>query len=201
MSVAPHSPLTAAEFFEWEAEQLDKHEFYHGDVFSMAGGSPEHALIGMQVGAQLVAKLAGGPCRVFSSDLAVELDPGGHYVYPDVTVVCRTVERSEHGPAVTNPSVVVEVLSPSTAGWDRGGKLERYRRIGSLQAVVFVPTDHQHAEAIVRDGERWVLLDPNAQGRLPLDAIGVELDVASLFEGTDLSPDPPPPPGTSGRRA
>ena len=191
VSTAPRPLQTAAEFFEWEAEQLDKHEFYHGEVFSMAGGTPEHALVSANTIGQLVAQLAGGPCRAFSSDLAVEVDEGNHYCYPDLTVVCGPVLRSEHGPAVTNPTVVVEVLSPSTAGWDRGGKLERYRRVPSLQAVVFVSTDHQHAEAIVRDGERWVLLDPDADRQLPLDALGVTLDVPALFEGTDLPVDLP----------
>ena len=190
MSVAPSSPLTPSEFFVWEAEQLDKHEYFYGEVFSMAGGTPEHALIIANVGYQLVGGLRGGPCRAFSSELAVEIDAAGHFCYPDATVVCGGVERSEHGPAVTNPTVVVEVLSPTTAAWDRGGKLERYRRIPSLQAVVFVETDRVRADAVVRDGNRWVLQDADADGRLVLDAIGVPLDVAALYEGVELGDAP-----------
>ncbi len=91
---------------------------------------------------------------------------------------------------MTNPTAVVEVLSPSTAGWDRGGKLERYRRVASLQIVVFVSTEHPHAEAVVRDGARWLLLDPDAGGRLPLDPIGASLDVPALFAGIELDPTP-----------
>ncbi|MEM1118574.1 MAG: Uma2 family endonuclease [Bacteroidota bacterium] len=186
MPTAVRTSLTASEFFAWEAEQLDKHEFYHGEVFSMAGGTPEHALIGANAVANLAGRLRGGPCRVFSSDLAVELEPGGHYAYPDVTVVCGPVERSEQGPAVTNPTVVVEVLSPSTAGWDRGGKAEAYRRIPSLQAIVFVATDRRQVEALAREGGRWVLVEPTDAGVLPLDAIEAGLDVGALYEGVDL---------------
>lgn len=187
MPTAVRSNLSAADFFAWEAEQLDKHEFYHGEVFSMAGGTPEHARLAIRAAVQIERALAGGPCQTFSSDLAVELDPNGHYCYPDLTVICGPAERSEHGPAVTNPTVVVEVLSPSTAAWDRGGKAEAYRRVPSLQAVVFVATDRQRVEGFARDGGRWVLIEPDADGRLDLPAIGAALDAAELYEGMGLS--------------
>ncbi len=190
MPVVSSSPLTPSEFFAWEAGQLDKHEFFYGEVFSMAGGTPEHSLLTTRAVIQIGNQLAGGPCEPFNSDLAVEVDAKGHYCYPDLTVVCGAVERSEHGPAVTNPTVVVEVLSPSTAAWDRGGKLERYRRIPSLQAVVFAETDRVHADAVVRDGDRWMIQDADADGQLALDAINVTLDVAALYEGVDLDATP-----------
>ncbi|MDT0630201.1 Uma2 family endonuclease [Rubrivirga sp. S365] len=193
MSTVVRPALSASEFFEWEAGQLDKHEFYHGEVFSMAGGTPEHARLAIRAAFQLERALAGGPCQTFSSDLAVELEPGGHYCYPDLTVVCGPVERSEHGPAATNPTVVVEVLSPSTARWDRGGKAEVYRRVPSLQAIVFVATDRQSVEGLARDGERWVLIEPDADRQFLLDALGVSLDVEALYDGMGLSADIPFP--------
>lgn len=186
MSTAPQPILTASEFFEWEAGQLEKHEFYYGEVFSMAGGTPEHALITANAIGHLGAQLAGGPCRAYSSDLAVELDPNGHFSYPDATVVYGAVERSVHGLAATNPAVVVEVLSPTTAGWDRGGKAEAYRRIGSLQAIVYIATDRPHVDALVREGERWMVAEPDADGRLALDAVGATLRVDALYDGVDL---------------
>ena len=199
MSTVARPALSASEFFEWEAEQLDKHEFYHGDVFSMAGGTPEHARLAIRAAVQLESALAGGPCQTFSSDLAVELEPGGHYCYPGLTVVCGPVERSEHGPAVVNPTVVVEVLSPSTFRWDRGGKAEAYRRVSSLQVVLFVASDRQSVEGLARDGGRWVLLEPDGDGRLALDTVGVSLDVGALYEGMGLSADIPFPDGGPGR--
>lgn len=189
MSALPRATLSPEAFFAWEAEQTEKHEYHYGEVFSMAGGSPEHALLGMNAGAQLVAQLAGGPCRVFSSDLAVELDPAGRFCYPDVTVVCGAVERSAHGPAATNPTLVVEVLSRHTAAYDRGGKAEAYRRLPSLQAIVFVESERAHAEALVREGSRWVLAEADDAGRLALDAVGAALDVRALYGGLDLPDD------------
>ncbi len=184
MSALPRPALAPDAFFAWEAEQTEKHEYHYGEVFSMAGGTPEHALIGMNAGAQLVAQLAGGPCRVFSSDLAVELDAAGRFCYPDVTVVCGPLVRSVHGPAAVNPALVVEVLSPATAAYDRGGKAEAYRRLPSVQAIVFVETERVHAEAFVREGQRWLVAEPDADGRL---ALGVAtLDVPALFDGLDL---------------
>lgn len=186
MSTAVRSDLTAADFFAWEAEQLDKHEFVHGEVFSMAGGTPEHALIGANVLGSLYGQLAGGPCRVFSSDLAVELEPGGHYAYPDLTIVCGPLERVAHGPAVANPTVVVEVLSRSTASYDRGGKAEAYRRVASLQAVVFVESERRHLEAMVREGDRWLIAEADATGGLALEAIGAVLQTDAVYAGLDL---------------
>lgn len=191
VSTAARSLLTASEFFAWEGEQLDKHELCYGEAFSMAGGTVEHARLTAKVTVQLANRIGGGDGDVYSSELAVEIDAAGHFAYPDATVVCGPVERSEHGPAVTNPTVVVEVLSPSTAPWDRGGKLDRYRRLPSLQAVVFVSTDRARADAVVRDGDRWVLVDPDADGRLALDAVGASLDVPALFEGVASGPESP----------
>jgi Uma2 family endonuclease len=189
MSALPRPTLAPAAFFAWEAEQVEKHEYYYGEVFAMAGGTPEHALLGMNVGAQLVARLAGGPCRVFSSDLAVELDPSGRFCYPDVTVVCGAVERSAHGPAVANPALVVEVLSAHTAAYDRGGKAEAYRRLPSLRAIVFVESTRVGVDALVREGDRWLVAEPDADGRLALDAVGADLDVPALYDGLDLPAD------------
>ena len=165
----------------------------------MAGGTPEHALLGARMLIQIGGQLAGGPCQPFTSDLAVELEAGGYYCYPDLTVVCGPVERSEHGPAATNPTVVVEGLSPSTFRWDRGGRAEAYRRVPSLQAVVFVATDRQSVEGFARDGERWVLIEPDADRRFRLDALGVSVDVGALYDGMGLSADIPLPEGDRDR--
>lgn len=192
MSALPRPTLSPEAFFAWEAEQTEKHECHYGELFSMAGGSPEHALIGLNAGAQLVAHLAGGPCRVFSSDLAVELDAAGRFCYPDVTVVCGTLVRSIHGPAATNPTLVTEVLSRATAAYARGSTAEAYRRLPSVQAIVFVETERAHADAFVREGERWIVAEPDADGHL---ALGVAtLDVPALYDGLDLSGDGPLPP-------
>lgn len=184
--------LTPETFFAWEAEQPVRHEFYYGEVFAMAGGQPVHALLAARVIGQLHGRLRDG-CHAFSSDLAVELDAAGHFCYPDVTVVCGEMQLSRHGPAAVNPALVVEVLSPSTAAWDLGGKADAYRHLPSLHEIVFVATDRPHAHTLRRDGDHWVVVDPEAS-RLPLDSVGAVLDLAALFDGAPL--DAPARPST-----
>lgn len=190
-SAASRLALTADTFFAWEAEQDVRHEFYYGEIFAMAGGQPVHALLAARVIRQLGNRLDGTPCEPYSSDLAVELDAAGHYGYPDVTVVCGEIAVSRHGPAVTNPTLVVEVLSPGTAAWDLGGKADAYRRLPSLQEVVFVATDRPHAHALRRDGDHWRLVDPEG-GRLPLGSLDGALDLDALYDGVSLDAPPRP---------
>ncbi len=185
MSAVPRLALTADTFFAWEAEQEVRHEFYYGEVFAMAGGQPVHALLAARIIGQFHGRLSGS-CDAYSSDLAVELDAAGHFCYPDVTVVCGPLRRSTHGPAATNPTLVVEVLSPGTAAWDLGGKRDAYRRLPSVQEIVYVDTERPLAYALRRDGDRWVIVDADADGRLALESVGATLDVPALFAGADL---------------
>jgi Uma2 family endonuclease len=128
-----------AEYLALEESSNTKHEFLDGEIYGMAGGTPDHAALSVAVSSALLAQLRGGPCRVFSSDLRVRVLATGLAAYPDVTVVCGELERDPESPAtVVNPRVVVEVLSDGTEAYDRGQKLDHYRRIPSLAAVVIV---------------------------------------------------------------
>jgi len=128
-----------AEYLALEEASNTKHEFLDGEIYGMAGGTPEHAALSVAVSSSLLAQLRGGPCRVYSSDLRVRVLATGLAAYPDVTVVCGELERDPGSPAtVVNPRVVVEVLSDGTEAYDRGQKLDHYRRIPSLAAVVLV---------------------------------------------------------------
>ena len=205
MASAARKPrMTPEEFFAWEAEQLHKHEYYYGEVFptgaaaeitpeNMAGGSISHALISTNAAVGIGSQLRGGTRRMFSSDLAVELDNAGHYVYPDLTVVCGTVETGRSPHVATNPTLVLEVLSPSTEKWDRGGKFEAYRRLPSLQTVVFVASTWRRVEVFTREGNSWRLAEPGDEGTVALGEIPAELSLATIYDGVDL-PDRPPAP-------
>jgi Uma2 family endonuclease len=128
-----------ADYLALEEASNTKHEFLNGEIYGMAGGTPEHAALSVAVSSALLAQLRGGPCRVYSSDLRVRVLATGLATYPDVTVVCGELERDpESAATVVNPRVVVEVLSDGTEAYDRGEKLEHYRRIPSLRAVVLV---------------------------------------------------------------
>jgi Uma2 family endonuclease len=116
-----------ADYLAFEEASTTKHEFLDGEIYGMAGGTPEHAALSVAVSSALLAQLRGGPCRVYSSDLRVRVHATGLATYPDVTVVCGEVQRDpESVTTVVNPRIVVEVLSDATEAYDRGQKLDHY---------------------------------------------------------------------------
>ena len=128
-----------ADYLALEDASNTKHEFLDGEIYGMADGTPEHAALSVAVSSALLAQVRGGPCRIFSSDLRVRVLTTGLATYPDVTVVCGELERDPESPTtVVNPRAVVEVLSDGTEAYDRGQKLDHYRQIPSLAAVVLV---------------------------------------------------------------
>lgn len=137
--VAQRSHLSAAEYLAWEREQPAKHEFFHGEVFAMAGGTPPHNALCVSMAAELRAVLRSRGCTVLSSDQRLAFPPQARYVYPDVTVICRP-PMFEPGTTdvITNPSILIEVLSSSTEEYDRGLKWAGYQRIGSLTDYLLV---------------------------------------------------------------
>jgi Uma2 family endonuclease len=136
-----------ADYLALEEASNTKHEFLNGEIYAMAGGTPEHAALAVATSAALLAQLAGGPCRVYSSDLRVRVLATGLATSPDVTVVCGAMKRDpESADTVTNPRLVVEVTSKGTESEGRGEKLEQYRKVPSLQAVVLVSHREPHIE-------------------------------------------------------
>src|SRR5262249_35971657 len=131
-----------SEYLELEEASNTKHEFLDGEIYAMAGGSPDHASLAAAVTTALLNQLRDKPCRVFSSDLRVRVLATGLATYPDITVVCGTLERDpESEVTVVNPVVLVEVLSKRTETYDRGEKFDHYRHIPSLKEYVLVAHD------------------------------------------------------------
>ena len=173
------------EYLELEEMSPVKHEFIDGHVWAMAGGTPSHAAIAMNIGASLREQLRGRPCRVFSSDLRVRVLPTGLGTYPDVTVVCDALETDPADPkgnTVTNPRIVVEVLSPSTGEYDRGEKLSHYKRIDTLQEVVLVAHDTKRLEHWRRVGDLWELDVVHDPGTAKLESVDCMLSVSDVYD-------------------
>lgn len=129
-----------ADFLRVEADSPNvKHEYVSGQIFAMAGGTPEHARIITDVVLWLGTVLKGGPCKVYTSDLRVRIDSADVTTYPDVSVVCGALQRSAIDPnAVTNPVLLVEVTSDSTESYDRAEKLAYYQSLESVREVLIV---------------------------------------------------------------
>src|SRR5687768_4159928 len=130
MTAQPKDSISVDDYFELEAASDTKHEYCHGSVYAMTGASARHNLIVANVIAGLHGQLRGKRCSVYPSDLRVYIEATGLYTYPDVSVICGPLELTS-GPldTVTNPTVLVEVLSPSTEAYDRGKKFQHYRAI------------------------------------------------------------------------
>jgi Uma2 family endonuclease len=155
---------TFAEYVALEEATTGKHEYVGGQIYAMAGGTPEHSALAVSIATQLANQVRGGRCRVHSSDLRVRVVETGLATYPDVTVVCGAWERDpENAQTVVNPAVLVEVLSPSTEAYDRGEKLEHYKRISSLRAVVLVA--HERRERRPRRTASRARPRPRPSGR------------------------------------
>jgi Uma2 family endonuclease len=175
--------MTYAEYLAAEAASDVRHEFLNGEVWAMAGGTPEHSALAAAVIAQLGALLRGKPCRTFTSDLRVRVADTGLATYPDVSVVCGQLETApDDEDAVTNPIVLVEVLSDSTEGYDRGAKWAHYRRLPSLREYVLVAQSEPLVE-VFRRGEagRWELLEARPGETIELASLGVRLEVAAIY--------------------
>jgi len=175
---------TYVEYLDLEADSPIRHEYLAGEIYAMAGGTPEHVAMQMAVGGALVRQLEGRPCRVFSSDLRLRIPATGLATYPDVSVVCGRVERdAEDENAVVNPTVLVEVTSKRTEAYDRGEKLEHYRTIPSLREYVIV--SHRDARIDVwrrpASGGEWTVTQAGAGQAALLDAIGCRLDVDDVY--------------------
>ncbi len=165
-------------------------EYVAGEVFAMVGGTEEHNLIVLDVGAELRSQLKGRPCRVYPSDMKVRIAANDVAAYPDVMVICG--ERQFHDgrrDVVTNPTLIVEVLSDSTEAYDRGDKFRHYRSIESLRAYLLLSQSRVQAELFLRQPDgTWSLSsyqDPSES--IPLRVIEAELALAEVYDKVELT--------------
>jgi Uma2 family endonuclease len=177
---APRS--TYAEYLELEASSELRHEFVDGAVYAMAGGTPEHARLSMAVGAALLGALGPKGCAVYTSDLKIRIDATNRSTYADVVVICGPERTSTIDPnAIINPTVIVEVLSPSTEASDRGEKWHHYQRLDSLREYVLISQGESCIEVFRRDGDEWVLRTATAGQMLELPSQGVRIPVDAIY--------------------
>ena len=175
----PHTPFTAADYLAWEATQDQRSEFIDGEVFAMAGGTLAHNNATLATGATLRQHLKGSPCRAFVSDVKVNVQASNSLFYPDVVVACQPGDLANaQAQTLTEPILIAEVLSPSTAAFDRGGKFAHYRLLDSLQEYVLIDTDTPRVEVFRRNAaNRWELY--------PSTGLDAAVELASVgWQGT-----------------
>ncbi len=205
---APARRLTLDDYTRIEEASEERHEFYDGEVFAMAGGTRRHALLATNVVVALARSLEGTDCQPYGGDLRVRTPAvGGQselYTFPDVSVVCGPEELAPPADTLLNPTVLVEVLSPSTEAYDRGAKFELYQRIRSLREYVLVAQDRQAVEVYRRgEDDHWTLFKSGpAAGDVDLPSLGVRLTFEAIYARSGVEARPPRHPrsgeGTTG---
>ena len=180
-----------ADYLVWEETQTERHEYLGGDVFAMAGGSTAHNTISLNIAMALRTHTRATPCRVYMADVKLRVEAASASFYPDVFVTCSAADAARSNQQ-QDALLIVEVLSPSTEGYDRGDKFAAYRMIPGLQAVVFVAQDKPHIEAFIRstDGGLWTLHEASgldAQLTCPTAERSFVFPLAELYVEVDFS--------------
>lgn len=183
---SPHFSPRA--YLRFDREEEGKHEYLDGAIIAMAGGTPRHSKIAFNIAAALGAEIEARGCLGFTSDLRVAADPNRCYTHPDLTVVCGEPEYvDDDRDTITNPTLIVEVLSPSTTDYDRGAKAGMYRRIPSLQHLLLVapePAMVEHFQRLSDQSWRLDVID-SMSAVVELPAIGAVLAVSDIYRNTD----------------
>jgi Uma2 family endonuclease len=176
--------LNLQEFLDWENQQAERHEFHHGEVFAMVGARRVHGLISLNIATSLKTQLKGSPCRVFSDSMKVGIG-ADTILYPDVFVTCDAADlRTEQ--VFAAPTVVVEVLSPSTQSYDRGSKFTLYRSVPSLREYMLVDPDTREVQLFRRGADGlFTLHDLTGREQIVLESVGCELLASDVFDGVE----------------
>ncbi|MGB7086531.1 MAG: Uma2 family endonuclease [Phormidesmis sp.] len=184
--------FTPDEYFEWEAQQPLRHEYFDGEVFAMAGGTLPHADISLNTASLFRASLRGR-CKVRNSDAKVGITAEGPFVYPDVSVTCDDRDRTAQQFS-RYPCLIAEVLSPSTEAYDRGGKFALYRRMESLQEYVLIGSETKAVEVFRRDQpSSWTFVPYGEGDKLELSSLGISVLIEDIYEDVVFAPPSDPP--------
>jgi Uma2 family endonuclease len=176
--------FTAAEYLAMEAVAPYKSEYHRGEIFALSGGSADHSLVQANVGRALGNALESTPCRVFTSDLRIHVKSDDLYTYPDVSVVCGEIRyHPRRTDTITNPILIVEVLSPSSREYDRGAKFAMYKQIPSLREYVLVDSEQARVECLRRrEGEWTVAMFDGLDATCQSESLDCEIPLRFIYQ-------------------
>ncbi|MBE7173526.1 MAG: Uma2 family endonuclease [Williamsia sp.] len=181
--------FTVEEYLERERAGDRKHEYFQGEIFAMSGASLRHNVIFKNLYGTLAYSLKGHPCQPYGSDMRIHIPQNTLYTYPDIAIICRDI--MEDGADTDNfiePSVLIEILSPSTRNYDRGTKFKLYRDIPSLQEYILVDSEIIGVEVFRLNKEgHWQLEEyKNGDEFLQIRTVGFQLSLSEIYLGTKL---------------
>lgn len=181
---AEQSGWTIEQFLAWESEQPERHEFVGGEVFAMTGARDGHNTIALNIASRLRDYLRGTPCRAYIADMKLRVAQEDAVFYPDVLVTCHPRDIGPDGALdKQHPKLIVEVLSDSTAAYDRGDKFRAYRTLDALEEYVLIDQTQPYAEVFRKDASgHWVLFPSEGDTPLALESIGLTLTMNEVYE-------------------
>ncbi len=174
--------MTAEEFLTWEESQEEKHEFLQGEIFAMGGARREHVVACLNIASHLKQQLRNTPCRAYMSDMKLQIEQLDAYYYPDVMVSCSQPDQQAEQ-FLTQPRLILEILSDSTEAYDRGDKFAAYRKIESLQEYVLIDIKHKRVECFNRtENNDWLLHDYSNETSCTFSSLELTISLDAVFE-------------------
>lgn len=186
MSAEPQRKWTFEEYLSYDRDSEIRHEYFDGEIFAMSGASRKHNLIGSNVNAALHPQVRARGCEIYANDMRVRIPATDYGTFPDLVVVCGEPRfEDEKEDTLTNPTLLVEILSPSTEDYDHGKKFAHYRTLTSLRTYVMIAQDEVRVEVYERQAEnRWVLSELRGRSEvLDLPAIQAKLALTDVYAG------------------
>ena len=170
-------------------ESLEKHEYYKGEIFAMSGAGARHNIISVNILVLCANILKGTKCQPYGSDMRIHIPENTLFTYPDISIICGDIINSEKDEdTVTQPAVIIEILSPSTKNYDRGVKFMLYRGIPTLKNYILIDSASIHVEhfAINKEG-CWQLVEYNTlEEKIVIESLNIHLPLADVYERTKL---------------
>ena len=183
MAALPQRLISPEEYVALEQRLGVKHEYHAGQVFAMAGGSGRHARLQVNIATEVNTRLRGTSCAAYSADFRVVVESANVATYPDLTIICGRPERArafKH--SCTNPTVLLEVLSPGTEGYDRGAKFDRYRKLPSLREYVLISQYEAAIDLYRLENGHWILHELRGEDAvLSLTSAGIEIPLRDIY--------------------
>ena len=183
-AILTQTHYTAEEYLTLERSASYKSEFHDGQIYAMTGANRNHNLVSGNICVELSLQLKKRPCEVYINDMRVKATQARSYHYPDIVVVCDTPQFEDaFVDTLLNPTLLVEVLSPSTEAYDRGGKFSHYRKIATLREYLLVSQDEAIIERYIRQGDVWILTEAvGLEASMPLESIGCVLSLREVYD-------------------
>jgi Uma2 family endonuclease len=181
--------FTIAEYLRMEEASEEKHEYYLAEIFAMSGAGVDHNIIAGNIFSEIKQRLKGKSCRPFNSDQRIHIRQNSLFTYPDISIVCgQIITLEDDNWNILNPTVIIEVLSPSTRNYDHGGKFKLYRDIPTLKEFILVESESSSIEVVrINSTGHWELEEyKEIQESLLIITVEEAIPIADIYEGTKL---------------